>query len=99
LRTSARPMTPDALNAALRRLGYPGTVHVTHGWRKTASTLLNQSNQWNPDAIERALAHKDTSVRGIYNIGAYWNERIRMAQWWADYLDALKADGKAPRAP
>jgi integrase len=99
LRTPARPMTPDALNAALRRLGYPGTVHVTHGWRKTASTLLNQSNQWNPDAIERALAHKDTSVRGIYNIGAYWDERIRMAQWWADYLDALKADAKTPQAP
>ena len=64
--------------------------HVTHGWRKTASTLLNQSNQWNPDAIERAIAHKDTSVRGIYNIGAYWDERVRMAQWWADYLDMLR---------
>ncbi|MGH7023808.1 MAG: tyrosine-type recombinase/integrase [Caulobacteraceae bacterium] len=98
LRTTDRPMTPDALNAALRRLGYPGTVHVTHGWRKTASTILNQSNQWNPDAIERALAHKDTSVRGIYNIGAYWDERVRMAQWWADYLDALKADYRSPLA-
>jgi integrase len=71
-------------------LGYSGEDHVTHGWRKTASTLLNQSNQWNPDAIERAIAHKDTTVRGIYNIGAYWDERVRMAQWWADYLDTLR---------
>jgi integrase len=89
-RTLDRPITTATLNAGLRRLGYSGEDHVTHGWRKTASTLLNQSNQWNPDAIERAIAHKDTTVRGIYNIGAYWDERVRMAQWWADYLDTLR---------
>jgi len=93
-RTVDRPISDGTLNAGLRRLGYSGDDHVTHGWRKTASTLLNQSNQWNPDAIERAIAHKDTSVRGIYNIGAYWEERVRMAQWWADYLDALRDGGK-----
>jgi integrase len=90
-RTTARPMTSEALNAALRRMGFGKTEHVTHGWRKTASTLLNESNKWNPDAIERALAHKDATVRGVYNIGAYWDERVRMAQWWADYLDTLRS--------
>lgn len=93
-RTVGRPITTATLNAGLRRLGYSGEDHVTHGWRKTASTLLNQSNRWNPDAIERAIAHKDTSVRGIYNIGAYWDERVRMAQWWADYLDLLRNGAK-----
>jgi integrase len=89
-RTIQRPMTTEALNAALRRMGFDKSEHVTHGWRKTASTLLNESNKWNPDAIERALAHKDVTTRGVYNIGAYWDERVRMAQWWADYLDTLR---------
>jgi integrase len=93
-RTVDRPISDGTLNAGLRRIGYSGEDHVTHGWRKTASTLLNQSNQWNPDAIERAIAHKDTSVRGIYNIGAYWDERVRMAQWWADHLDTLREGAK-----
>jgi len=89
-RTLKRPITTEALNAALRRMGISKDEHTTHGWRKTASTLLNESNRWNPDAIERALAHKDASVRGVYNIGGYWEERVRMAQWWADYLDTLR---------
>jgi len=89
-RTVDRPISDNTLNAGLRRLGYSGEVHVTHGWRKTASTLLNESGKWSPDAIERALAHKDTSVRGIYNIGSFWAERVEMAQWWADYLDTLR---------
>jgi len=90
-RTVDRPISDNTLNAGLRRLGYSGEVHVTHGWRKTASTLLNESGKWSPDAIERALAHKDTSVRGIYNIGSFWAERVEMAQWWADYLDTLRS--------
>lgn len=93
-RTTARPVTTEALNAALRRLGFAKGEHVTHGWRKTASTLLNESNKWNPDAIERALAHKDASTRGIYNVGSYWDERVRMAQWWADHLDTLRTGAK-----
>lgn len=90
LRSVERPISTASLNAGLRRLGYRGEDHVTHGWRKTASTLLNESGHWSPDAIERALAHADTSVRGIYNIGSYWTERREMAQWWADHLDTLR---------
>ena len=54
-----------------------------------ASTLLNESGKWSPDAIERALAHKDI-VRAAYHRGAHWQERVDMAKWWADYLDVLR---------
>ena len=44
-----------------------------------------------PDAIERALAHGDSNaIRGTYNRGDYWDERVKMAQWWSDYLDGLR---------
>lgn len=66
-----------------------------HGFRAMASTLLNESGKWHPDAIERALAHKDTdSVRAAYHRGTHWKERVEMAQWWSDHLDALR-DGAA----
>ncbi|MBV1917473.1 MAG: integrase arm-type DNA-binding domain-containing protein [Sphingomonadaceae bacterium] len=85
-----RPMSENTINAALRRLGYTGEEMTAHGFRATASTMLNESGKWNPDAIERALAHKDTTVRGMYHRGAHWPERLEMAQWWSDYLDALR---------
>lgn len=87
-----RPMSENTINAALRRMGYSGREMTAHGFRAMASTLLNESGQWSADAIERALAHKDTnSVRGIYHRGRHWRERVEMAQWWSDYLDKLKA--------
>ena len=53
--------------------------------------MLNECSLFSPDAIERALAHQDEDcVRRAYARGAYWDERVRMAQWWADYLDRLK---------
>jgi len=85
-----RPMSENTINAALRRLGYSGDEMTAHGFRATASTMLNESGKWNPDAIERALAHKDTTVRGMYHRGTHWPERLEMAQWWSDYLDRLR---------
>ena len=87
-----RPMSENTINAALRRMGYSGSEMTAHGFRAMASTLLNESGKWSADAIERALAHKDTNaVRGIYHRGTHWRERVEMAQWWSDYLDKLKA--------
>lgn len=64
---------------------------TAHGFRAMASTLLNESGKWNPDAIERALSHGDTDkVRAAYHRGAHWKERVEMAQWWSDYLDTLR---------
>ncbi len=89
-----RPMSENTINAALRRLGYSGREMTAHGFRAMASTLLNESGKWSPDAIERALAHKDANaVRGTYHRGSHWDERVEMAQWWSDYLDRLKVGG------
>jgi integrase len=91
LRGRSRPMSANTINAGLRRLGYTTDEMTAHGFRAMASTLLNESGKWHPDAIERALAHGDSDkVRAAYHRGAHWNERVEMAQWWSDYLDGLR---------
>lgn len=97
--TSRRPLSENTINQAFRRLGY-GVGEVTaHGLRTTASSLLNESGKWSPDAIERSLAHADKdSIRGIYNRGFYWDERVAMHQWWSDHLDELRARKRAKQA-
>lgn len=91
LNARRRPMSENTINAAFRRLGYTKEEITAHGLRATASTFLNESGLWHPDAIERALAHgTSSSVRNIYHRGDHWEERVRMAQWWSDYLDELK---------
>lgn len=91
LRTVHKPLSENTFNAALRRLGYSQSEATAHGFRASASTLLNESKRWHADAIERQLAHTDKDdTRGAYARGAYWNERVEMMQWWADHLDVLK---------
>jgi integrase len=91
IRTDTRPMSENTINAALRRLGYAQSEMTGHGFRTTASTLLNEMGKWNPDAIERQLAHADSnSVRRIYARGEYWKERVAMMQAWSDYIDGLR---------
>ncbi|AKS24228.1 MAG: Putative phage integrase [Leptospirillum sp. Group II 'C75'] len=90
-RTSDRPMSENAVTAALRSLGYSGDQMTGHGFRSMASTLLNEQG-WNRDAIERQLAHGDPDkIRSAYNRADHLPERRRMMQAWADYLDELKA--------
>lgn len=91
MRARSRPMSENTINAALRRLGYASDEMTAHGFRAMASTLLNESGKWHPDAIERALAHGDKDkVRAAYHRGVHWQERVEMAQWWSDYLDQLR---------
>lgn len=91
LHTGLRPMSENTINMALRRIGYSGSEMTAHGFRAMASTLLNESGLWSSDAIEKALAHDNSSsVRGTYHRGTHWEERVRMAQWWSDHLDELK---------
>ncbi len=87
------PMSENTLNAALRRLGYTKDEVTAHGFRTTASTLLNEMGRWNRDAIERQLAHQEQDeVRNAYMHAAeFWAERVEMMQAWADYLDTLRA--------
>lgn len=64
---------------------------TAHGFRAMASTLLNETGKWNPDAIERQLGHIDAnSVRRVYARGEYWDERMRMMQAWSDQLDMMR---------
>jgi integrase len=96
VRTFTRPISENTLNAALRRLGYGSEEMCTHGFRGMASTRLNEMGRWNPDAIERQLAHQEANaVRRAYTHAAeFWTERVQMMQAWADYLDGLKEGGK-----
>ncbi len=73
---------------------------TSDGIRAMASTLLDKSGLWHPDAIERALAHGEKDkVRAAYHRGAHWAERARMAQWWSDYLDQLRIGGAVIKGP
>lgn len=95
LRGKGKPISENTLNAALRRMGYNKNEVVSHGFRATASSLLNESGEFVPDVIEAALAHVDqNAVRRAYNRSDFWAERQRMGQWWADYLDGLREGGK-----
>jgi integrase len=95
LRSGLQPMSENTVNGALRRLGFSGDEMTAHGFRAMASTLLNESGKWSPDAIERALAHKDRDcIRAAYHRGSHWAERVDMAQWWADHLDHLRGGAK-----
>ena len=87
-------MSENTINAGLRRLGSATDEMTAHGFRAMASTLLNESGKWNPDAIERALAHGDTNkARAAYHRGEHWDERVAMAQWWSDHLGQLRKGG------
>lgn len=91
IRTRKRPMSDNTINAGLRRLGYSTDEMTAHGFRAMASTLLNESGKWHPDAIERALAHGESDrIRAAYHRGAHWKERVAMAQWWSDHLAQLR---------
>lgn len=91
LRTADRPMSENTINAALRRLGFDKDTMTGHGFRAMASTRLNELG-WPPDIIERQLAHAERNkVRAAYNRAQYLDERTRMMQAWADYLDSLRA--------
>lgn len=91
IRTPTRPMSENTVNAALRRLGYTKEEMTGHGFRTTASTLLNEMG-WNSDWVERQLAHvEENQVRRTYNAAEYLPDRKRMMQAWADHLDELRA--------
>lgn len=93
-----KAMSENAVNQGLRKLGYTTDQMTAHGFRAMAATLLNEMGDWNPDAIERQLAHVDTNqVRRAYARGEYWDERVAMMQHWSDYLDQLRDGGKVLR--
>jgi integrase len=86
-----KPMSKSTLNAMFDRLKLDVTPHAI---RATASTLMNESGLFRSDVIERVLAHVERNrVRASYNAAEYLPERRKILQWWADYLDGLRAGG------
>jgi len=91
-RSFARPMSENAVNAALRRMGYDQGTMTGHGFRAMARTILDEVLHIRPDYIEHQLAHAVRDPNGrAYNRTAHLEERRKMMQIWADYLDGLKA--------
>lgn len=83
-------MSENTINKAIEVIGYKGRV-VGHGFRATASTILNESGQFAPDVIERQLAHAERNkVRAAYHRAEYLVERRKMMQVWADLLDGMQ---------
>ncbi len=97
IRSIKKPLSENAMNCALRRMGYAKDEMTSHGFRATASTILNERG-FNPDVIEAALAHQDKNViRRAYNRATYWPERVKLLQSWADLLDQFKSASAADR--
>lgn len=94
-RTSERPMSGAAVNAALRRLGYDTRTEITgHGFRAMARTILHEELGQKPEVIEHQLAHAvPGSLGAAYNRTKFIKERRAMMQIWADYLDVLRIGG------
>jgi len=93
-RSPRRPMSNNAINAALRRMGYAKEAMTAHGFRASARTLLDEVLGFRPDYIEHQLAHAVRDPNGrAYNRTSHLAERRKMMQGWADYLDSLRVGG------
>ena len=93
----SKPLSENTLNSAMARMGYKGSA-TAHGFRALFSTVANECG-WNPDVIERQLAHKERNeVRAAYHRTTYMQDRTRLLQWWGDYLDGRKG-GKVVKMP
>jgi len=81
---SKEPMRSESVLAVLKRSGYAGRM-TTHGFRSLFSTVVNESNLFNPDAIERQLAHvPQNRIRAAYNRAQYWDERVKIMEWYGE---------------
>jgi integrase len=96
-RKPEKPISENTILYALYRLGYHSRA-TGHGFRSSASTLLNELG-FDPDVVERQLAHQERSkVRAAYHRAEYLAERREMMQRWADYVDDLAAQATSGNA-
>jgi integrase len=97
IRSVRKPLSDAAMNSALRRMGYAQDEITAHGFRSSASTILNERGV-SPDVIEAALAHQDeNTIRRAYNRATYWPERVKLMQTWANLLDEFRKLSVADR--
>lgn len=92
-RGGGKCLSPDGVRVTLRSLGFSRDDVTPHGFRAMASTILNEHG-FNRDVIERQLAHVEKdSVRRAYNHAEYLEERVRLMQWWGDWLEEVGSGG------
>ena len=85
------PMRSESIQALIKRCGYAGRM-TTHGFRSLFSNVVNESNLFNPDAIECQLAHvPQNRIRSAYNRAQYWDEQVRLMQWYRGQVDGWMA--------
>ncbi|WBU29621.1 site-specific integrase [Rhodopseudomonas palustris] len=90
IRSNVKPLSENAMNSALRRMGYTKDEATAHGFRSSASTILNERG-FNRDVIEAALAHEDEDeVRRVYQLSKFFQQRVKLMQDWADLLDEFR---------
>lgn len=93
-RTRNSPLSDNTLRSALIRLGYSKEEIVPHGFRAMFTTLAEENIElhgFNSDVIEKCTAHEPKNkVRAVYNRAEYWSQRVKLMQWWADFLDEQK---------
>jgi len=90
LNSNRKWLSENAFNSAIRRMGYSKEEVTAHGFRSTASTILNNRG-FDGDVIEAALAHQDkNSIRRTYNRTTYWEQRVELMQTWADLIDEFR---------
>lgn len=91
MQSPLRPLSENTMNSALRRMGFDQSEATAHGFRASASSLLNESGKWHADAIEAELGHVGAdAVRRAYHRAQYWDERLQMAEWWALEVEAMR---------
>ncbi|MDR3404768.1 MAG: integrase arm-type DNA-binding domain-containing protein [Chthoniobacter sp.] len=96
-RSTGRPMSDNAVLSALRRMGIGKDEMSGHGFRAMARTMLDEVLHVRPDYIEHQLAHAVRDPNGrAYNRTAHLDERRKMMERWADYLDRLREDEENP---
>lgn len=92
LRSGNRAMSDNTMLGAIRRLGFTKEEFTPHGFRAMFSSIAHEKSSFKYEAIEIQLAHTvGNSVAKAYNRALYLDERVKLMQWWSDYLDGLKA--------
>jgi integrase len=91
--TLVRPFAKNALNKALEGLAFKMDPLTIHDLRRTGATLLTEHG-FNRDVIEKALSHEAGGIRAVYIVAEYSEQRKKMLQWWADYVDSIVNESK-----
>jgi len=92
-KSKTTPLSDGALLGAIRRMGYTKKEFTPHGFRAMFSTIAHEKKPFMPDVIEKQLAHSvGNSISQAYNRAEYLDERVKLMQWWSDYLDEVQND-------